>query len=252
MYAPDRHSIILRTLADSGRVTIAELTLRLGVSEMTVRRDLDVLAQEGLLRRIHGGAAPTGSSSFEPPFSIRSRANTKAKQKIASAVADSISDGETVLLDGGSTGLEVAESLTLRELTVCTLSLRAANVLSTASGITLLIPGGFVRKGELSFVGPPIIETLKDYRFDVFVVTTSGISASAGLTEWNVDDAAVKRAGLEVSGRNVVACDASKFGQIAFARVCNLDQIDLIFSDDSLDQSQRTSIAAAGGHLRIA
>ena len=194
----------------------------------------------------------TGSSSFEPPFLVRARENANAKHEIAGEVVSSINDGETVLLDGGSTGLAVAEALVSRELTVCTLSMRAANVLATSSGITLLVPGGFVRSGEMSFVGPPVIRTLEDYRFDVFVMTTSGITARAGLTEWNVDDAAVKRAGIEVSERRILACDSSKFGQVAFGRVCNLDRLDLIVSDDGLDQHQRTTIAAAGGLLRIA
>src|ERR1019366_7073039 len=82
MNAIDRHSMILKTLAESGRVLISELSTELGVSEMTIRRDLDVLEQEGSLRRVHGGAVRTGSSSFEPPFSVRARENARAKQEI--------------------------------------------------------------------------------------------------------------------------------------------------------------------------
>jgi len=252
MNVTDRHILILKTIAASGRATIAELSSRLHVSEMTIRRDLDTLEQEGSLRRVHGGAVRASSSSFEPPFSVRMRENAEAKLRIAQAISESISDGETVLLDGGSTGLAIAEALVTRELTVCTLSLRAATVLAASSSINLLLPGGFVRRNELSFIGPPVLRTLQDYRFDVFVLTTSGITARAGLTEWNVEDAAVKRAGIDVAERKVVACDASKFGQVAFGRVCDLDQLDLIVSDANLAQNERTTIAAAGGLLKIA
>ena len=102
-----------------------------------------------------------------------------------------------------------------------------------------MVPGGQVRRGEQSFVGPAAERTLLDYRFDTYVMTASAIDVNAGITEWNVDDAAVKRAALTVSTRCIVACDSSKFGQTAFARVAGLDQIDLIITDDDLNADQR-------------
>ena len=252
MKASQRYTEILDALSIADHVSIAELSGRLRVSEMTVRRDLDALEREGALRRVHGGATRAGSGSYEPPFAMRARTNTEAKRAIAEAVAEAIKDGETVLLDGGSSGVAVAEALVGRELTVCTLSLRAASILAVAPQIRLIVPGGVVRRGELSFVGPPVMRTLEDHRFDTFVLTVSGISAQAGLTEWNLDDTAVKRAGLEAAGRCVVACDASKFGRVAFGRICPIDRVDLIITDGSLSRDERTAVSSASGMLRIA
>ena len=252
MKASQRYTVILAAVSAADRVSIGDLSRELNVSEMTVRRDLDMLEREGALLRVHGGATRAGSGSYEPPFALRARTNTEAKTAIASAVAAAIRDGETVLLDGGSTGVAVAEALVGRELTVCTLNLRAATILAVAPGIRLIVPGGVVRPGELSFVGPPVMRTLEDHRFDSFVLTVSGISAQAGLTEWNLDDTAVKRAGLQAAARCLVACDATKFGRVAFGRICPIDQVDLIVTDKSLSRDERTAMASAHGILRIA
>jgi DeoR/GlpR family transcriptional regulator of sugar metabolism len=114
-----------------------------------------------------------------------------------------------------------------------------------------MIPGGFVRHGELSLTGPAAERTLADHRFDTYVMTVSAIDAAAGLTEWNIDDAAIKRAALASSARCIVACDSSKFGQTAFARIAPLDAADLIVTDTDIDADHRQAISA-GTVLHIA
>jgi len=252
MRVNERQALIVELVTARGRVAITELSRRFGVSEMTVRRDLDQLETEGALRRTHGGAARLESGSYEPPFAARMHANAEAKQRIGAEVASLINDGETVLLDGGTTGVAVAEALLGRDITVCALSFRVAAVLAASSAVRLMIAGGLVRPGEQSLVGSAVLRTLQDHRFDTYVMTVSGVTSAAGLTEWNLDDAAVKRAGLDVAARTLVACDASKFGRVAFGRICGIDQVDIFITDASLAVSDRTAVQAAGTDLRIA
>lgn len=252
MQAEDRHQIILQILDARGHVSIGDLSTRLAVSEMTIRRDLGQLHTDGMLRRTHGGAARTQSGSFEPSFSMRSRLNIEAKKAIATAVAAELIDGQTLILDGGSTGVAIAQALIGRNLTVCALNTRVADILVSSPATRVMIPGGMIRHGELSIVGSAAERTLSDHRFDTFVMTVSGVDATAGLTEWNIDDAAVKRMALSSSRVCIVACDSSKFGRTAFARIASLDVADLIVTDADLASDQHQSVAAAGASLRIA
>lgn len=244
MQAEERQQTILQLLDARGQVSIAELSSRFGVSEMTVRRDLVQLEGDGLLRRTHGGAARTASGSFEPPFAMRARLNLEAKRAIAGDVAERLTDGQTLILDGGSTGTAIAEAIVGRNLTICALNLRVAEILSSSPNTRVMIPGGLIRHGEMSITGPAAERTLADHRFDTYVMTVSAVDASAGLTEWNVDDAAIKRAALAASSRCIVACDSSKFGQTAFARIAPLDAADLIVTDTDLDAAHRKAISA--------
>lgn len=142
MNAIERQRHILELLDSRGRLTIAELSARFSVSDMTIRRDLAQLEDEGLLRRTHGGAARTQSGNFEPPFAMRARLNAEAKKAIALSVAGALSDGETVILDGGTTGVAIAEELVGRNLTVCALNTRVADVLLASPSTRVMLPGG--------------------------------------------------------------------------------------------------------------
>lgn len=245
MQAQERQQQILQLLEARGNVSISDLSTRLSVSDMTVRRDLAQLEEDGLLRRTHGGAARTASGSFEPPFALRARTNLEAKKSIAAEVARQLVDGQTLVLDGGSTGTAIAEALVGRSLTVCALNMRVAEILSSSPATRVMVPGGMIRPGELSLTGPAAERTLADHRFDTYVMTVSAIDASAGLTEWNIEDAAVKRAALASSGRCLVACDSSKFGNVAFARIAGLEVADLFITDALLPAQHREVLAAA-------
>jgi len=251
MQAEERQQTIVQLLNARGQVSIAELSSRFSVSEMTIRRDLAQLESEGALSRTHGGATRTASGSFEPPFALRAWLNPNAKRAIAADVAERLVDGQTLVLDGGSTGVAVAEAIAGRNLTVCALNMRVAEILSASPNTRVMVPGGLIRHGEQSLTGPAAERTLADHRFDTYVMTVSALDASAGLTEWNVEDAAVKRAALASSTRCLVACDSSKFGHTAFARIAPLDAADLIITDANLDAAHR-SVISAGTMLHIA
>ena len=252
MSAESRHQQILRMLAEQGTLSIVDLAEKFDVSAMTIRRDLNQLAAAGLLVRTRGGAAAPASGSFEPPFALRERTRTEAKREIAAAAADMVIDGQTVLLDGGTTGLAIAEALAGRNLTVCALNVRVAQVLSAESSMRVMLPGGFIRPGEFSLVGPDAEATLSRFRFDVYLMTASGLSVDAGITEWNIEDAAVKRAALGAARRTVLVADAGKFGAEAFVRICPLSAVDQVVTDAALSQEHRQDLAAAGAKLVVA
>lgn len=244
-----RHQQVLEILREQGRAGVAELRERLGVTDMTIRRDLELLEADGALKRFHGGAALAAGSSYEPPFASRERTNADAKRAIAREVAARMNDGDTVVLDGGSTGLAVAQELFGRSLTVCPLSLRAAWHLAKSPSIRLLVPGGMVRAGERSFTGVETSEYLDAHHFDWYVLTASGMSIDRGFTEWNTDDAAVKRTAVRSAEQVMAAVDSSKFGQVGFVRVCDIGRPDVIVSDSGLSPAQVTALRAAASDV---
>jgi DeoR/GlpR family transcriptional regulator of sugar metabolism len=235
----DRLDLTLRLVRGSGRLTLADLAARLGVSEMTVRRDLDQLQEQGLVRRVRGGAVALDVPSDEAGFAVREQWQAATKARLARAAAELITPGGTVLLDAGTTTAAVAAALAARfgtapnaggagPLTVAVLSLQAAVRLADQPGIRLLILGGESRAGERSLVGPLALGALDQLRFDTFVMSIGAVHHELGWSEFDLDDAAVKRAALRRAGRTVVVADATKLGVQAFARVAPLEAADTL------------------------
>src|SRR5450631_727078 len=210
----DRHRLIAQAVKESGSATVPELAELTGASEMTVRRDLDTLAAHGALERVRGGARTLLLRGEEPPFALRAHEAADAKRRIASEVSRLIADGETVLLDSGTTCLEVARPLRGRQVTVMPLSLQAIHVLSDAPGpTTLMVPGGRPRAAEGALTGPLTLASLAALRFDTAIVGCCGLTAA------DLDDAAVKKAIIASTRRIIAAADGSKLGRTAHAYV---------------------------------
>lgn len=229
-----RRAAILRALDATGRVAVSELRQMTLVSDMTIRRDLVALEREGLLKRARGGAVSVTSLSYEPPYIIRKDTNASAKARIGKRVASLLREGETVILDVGTTAVEVARALKGRQnLTVLTSNLRAAAILADEPGIVLLLTGGKTRNRERSLVGHLATRAFEDLVFDVFVMGAAGVHQEFGVTDYNVDEAQVKRAAVGASQRRIVSADSSKLGKVAFAKLCDLGQIDTIVTDDA-------------------
>ncbi|GAA3288930.1 DeoR/GlpR transcriptional regulator [Dactylosporangium vinaceum] len=250
MALADRLDLTLRLVRGGGRVTLAELAQRLGVSEMTVRRDLDQLQEQGLVRRVRGGAVALDVPVEAAGFSVRARWSAAAKSRLARAAAALIEPGSTVLLDAGTTTAEVAAHLPARgPLTVAVLSLQAAAQLADRPGIRLLVIGGESRAGERSLVGPLALSALDQLRFDTFVMSIGAVHAELGWSEFDLDDAAVKRAGLRRAGRTIVVADASKLGVQAFARVAPLGDVDVFVTDAPPGDATVRALRDAGVHI---
>lgn len=242
MLKSERLAAILEMLAKGGRVEVGALAQQFSVSDMTVRRDLEELESRDLCRRVHGGAVPGTSRSYEPPFSVREQREAEAKTAIAEAVVDLLGVGETVFLDVGTTTLEVARCLRGRSnLTILTPSLFVANELADEAGLRVICLGGTARPGERSLVGTLTIEAIRQFHLDVVVLGVGGLDAEAGLTEFNLEDAAVKRAARDRCRRVIVAADETKLGTVAFAVVADASDIDTLVTNapDDHDQVQR-------------
>jgi DeoR/GlpR family transcriptional regulator of sugar metabolism len=223
MGVANRLDLTLRLVQGTGRASVPELAQRLGVSEMTVRRDLDALERQGLVRRVHGGAVPVLAREEGGGFAARDAWQAATKDRLGAAVAALVEPGSRVLLDAGTTTVHVAAHLIGREpLTVTVLSLQAAARLADQPGIELLVVGGRSRPGERSLVGPLALRTLESLAFDCFIMSIGGVHAEHGWSEFSIDDAAVKQAGLGQAARTVAVADATKLGVRAFSQVAAL------------------------------
>ncbi|MBP2472742.1 DeoR/GlpR family transcriptional regulator of sugar metabolism [Crossiella equi] len=217
---------------------------------MTIRRDLDVLEREGLLRRVRG-AAVSMLAGEETPFGVRVRRHVEAKRRIGAEVASLLDDGESVVLDSGTTALEVARAATARRLTVLPLSLHIATALDGADDVHLVVPGGDVRKPEQAFIGPLTEYALDRMRFDTLVLGCCGVSAPDGVTAFDLAESQVKRAALRASARVVAAVDSSKLGRRAFARVCALTALDVLVTDTDAPAAEVDRLTEAGVEVRL-
>lgn len=248
----DRHRLIAEAVTASGTATVAELAALTGASEMTVRRDLDTLAAQGVLERVRGGARTLLLRGEEPPFALRAHEATDAKRRIGAAVAALVADGETVVLDSGTTCLEAARHLKGRPVTVMALSLQAVQLLSEAPGATeLLVPGGRPRTAEGALTGPLALASLAALRFDTAVVGCCGLSSADGLTAYDLDDAAVKKAVIASSRRVVAATDGSKIGRTAHAHVAATPLLHALVTDATAPEEEAAAIAARGTLLKV-
>ncbi|MFC7330140.1 DeoR/GlpR family DNA-binding transcription regulator [Marinactinospora rubrisoli] len=246
MDGPERMDAIVRQLRDAGEVHVADLARLTGHSEMTIRRDLDRLAAQGVLRRVHGGAVSLLPRGQEPPYAVRARQATAAKKRIAAAVGDLVADGQAVAVDGGTTAAEVARVLGGRLITAMPLSLQAAQALSSGRQARILMAGGEVRPGELSFTGPLAEASLDAMRFDTAVLSCCGLSVADGITAHDLGDVAVKRAAMRSARRVVLAADSAKLGRVTMGYVGPVGRIDTLVTDTDAPDDVVTAIQAAG------
>ena len=249
----ERHRLIAQAVRDSGRVTVPELAVLAGASEMTIRRDLDVLAAQGVLERFRGGARTLLLRGEEPPFALRAQEGLEAKRRIAGVVAGLVGDGESVLLDSGTTCLEVARLLRGRRVTVMALSLQAVHVLSDAPApMVLMVAGGRPRSGEGALTGPLTLASLAALRFDTAVLGCCGLSAGEGLTAYDLDDAAVKKAVVACTRRIVAAADGSKLGRTAHAYVGPSSLVHTLVTDATAPPDEVAALEETGTVVTIA
>lgn len=227
-----RRTTIAERLRLDGEVSISDLALTFATSEMTIRRDLDLLESKGLARRARGGAIAIQRRSFEPPILQRSTHHAEAKRRIGAAAAALLRENETVVLDVGTTVQEMAMSIAPDlSITVITSGLLIATELSTKPHVKTIVTGGVVRHGELSLVGARAEASFDDLNCDTVFLGVAGVSDTKGISEYNLDDAKVKQAAM-VSGRRVVVlADASKIGHVAFVTIAPIRTVDLLITN---------------------
>ncbi len=237
VHQPDRMSAILDRLAESGSVSVAQTAGELGVSEATIRRDLERLEEQRLLTRIHGGAVAQ-SVLYELPLRYRSARHQDEKLRIARATVERIFDAQSIGLTGGTTTSEVARALVERtRITVVTNALNIASELAVRPNIKLVLTGGVARAESYELVGPLAEQTLAALNLDVVVVGADGVDLAAGLTTHHEVEAHTNAALIGRARRVIVAADSSKLGHAAFAQICPLSAVDELVTDVGAPQA---------------
>ena len=246
MRQSDRLSRIVEVLSASGSVGVTDLAAELDVSPATVRRDLVLLEEQRLLARTHGGAVAHGVL-YELPLRYRSARRQEEKARIAREAAARVADGSAIGMTGGTTTTEVARALADgRRITVVTNSLSIASELAVRPNLKLVVTGGVARSESYELVGPLAEATLASLNLDVVLVGVDGISAAAGLTTHHEVEAHTNRALIHRAAHVLVVADSSKIGQVAFARICALDDVDALITDPGCDPEALAAIRDAG------
>jgi DeoR family fructose operon transcriptional repressor len=237
MFAAERKNKIIAKLKSNNRVKVADLSAEYGVSEATIRRDLQELEDSGLLRRTHGGAVLLEHTKFEPTFTEKEAKYLPEKQKIGKLAASLIEDGDTVILDSGTTTLYVAKNIRAKNVTVVTNSLSIMNELGKRQDIELISLGGNIRWETQAFVGPLAENTLKTLWADKVFLGTNGISIEHGITTPPIIEAQIKRIMIERSNQVIVTSDSSKFNKVTFAKISDINHVDVIVTDAEIDKN---------------
>jgi DeoR/GlpR family transcriptional regulator of sugar metabolism len=260
MLARHRQSLILDEIRRAGSVRVSELTARLGVSDMTIRRDLEVLARSGLIEKVHGGAVLPGTpSSHEPGFEAKSSLEQPAKASIANAAAGLVTPGSAIGLSAGTTTFALAERLAgIPGLTIVTNSVRIVNLFdgrqltgSRARGTSVVLTGG-VRTPSDALVGPIADLTIRSLHLDMLFLGCHGIDPVAGLTTPNLAEAETNRAFVQAARKVTVVADHTKWGIVGLSSFADLDAVDTLITDSGLPEEARTAVADRVGRIVIA
>ena len=251
MLAEERRSRVLELVRLRGFASLPELASELKVSESTVRRDLDYLEEAGVARRTHGGAFYTGPSPKLPHFVVRQSVEWYKKRQIAAAAGRLIEDGDTVLLDGGSTTYELARVLVDKPLQVVTNSLPVAMLFSARENVDLVLVGGYVHSRTGVSLGPYAVEMLSELNVRRAVLSAAGIN-ELGYYNSNLLLVETERAMMKTADEVIVVADSTKFGRTSLARLCELGDVDIMVTDNEIGQEWRTRLTDAGVRLVLA
>lgn len=258
LLAHQRRALIVETVRQTGAVRVAELVAQLGVSDMTIRRDLDSLAQAGAVQKVHGGAVAVAEKSAEEPgFEAKSALESAAKAVIADAAAALVEPGTVVGLSAGTTTHAVASRLLkVPRLTVVTNSLPIADMLRTAAVESpgqvpaVLLTGGMPTPSA-ALVGPLADQSISSLHLDLLILGAHGVSERAGLTTPNLAEAQTNRALVAAARRVVVAADHTKWGVVGLSSFARLDEVDWLIMDEGLQPSARSVLSEAVGELLV-
>jgi DeoR/GlpR family transcriptional regulator of sugar metabolism len=252
-----RQERIAGLVQDHGFVRVVDLSGRFQVSSVTIRSDLEALEARGRLHRIRGGAVPANVVPGEQPFEASELDLATEKAHIGAHAARMVASGETVLLDVGTTTTAVARALIartdLRDVTVFTTALNVALELERAyPRITVVVTGGTVRPLQHSLVNPLATVVLGMLNASIGFIGCNGVDVRGGITNINLPEAEIKRAMLLAARRRVIVADGSKLGEVELAKVCDIDEVSLVISDNTADPAVVSEIEGAGCAVELA
>ena len=232
MLAIERKNEIMNKLKAEQRVLVSELATYYGVTEETIRRDLDKLEKEGYATKTYGGAIWGNSTKTDLSYTIRNKTNVEAKTTIGKLVSDLIEDGDHIMLDDSSTSLYIAKHLKeKKKLTVITNSIEIIMELSSTDGWTIMSTGGRLKPDSLAFVGNQAQEMLRNFHVDKAFISCKGLDQQVGITDSSEFHSLLKQAMMRSAKQTILALDSSKFDKASFVKIAALDRINTVVTD---------------------
>ncbi len=242
-----RREILRRMLHRDGRVLVQDLARHFRISQITIRKDLDVLDGQGVIERTHGGALPVQEGALlDPSLRDKEKLHRKEKTQIARAAARLVEKGQSVLLDSGTTTTAIARALKdMAQLTVIT---NAINIAAELAGthIEVILTGGMLRKNSFSLVGPLAERTLRQLSADILFLGVDGFDTNAGLFTPNLLESEVNRAMVAIARRIVAVCDSSKFGRRSLCNIMPVTAVHEVITDKHIPKSDLHALREAG------
>ena len=238
-----RRSVILDLLEKLGDLSVNHLSSKFNVSEVTIRNDLTKLEEKGLLIRTRGGAIKKVPITYDLSLNQRVNKNKKEKQRIGIAAMNFVKDGYTIVIDSGSTTLEVAKNLnSFKNLKLITNSLPIADHVSEFKDVEVIVPGGIMRTEMRSMVGPMAERNLLNYYCDIAFIGVDGIDTEHGIYTPVIHEASLCRTMMEISNKVVVVCDSSKFLKKSFVKIAPMKHVDVIITDAGIPAAEKKKL----------
>jgi DeoR family transcriptional regulator of aga operon len=231
----DRRDKIIHKIQSEGSVRVDELSEEFDVSTVTIRNDLDFFEEKGLIHRTYGGALLRNNVYNDPSLEEKQKINVDKKRRIGEYAADLVNDGDSIILDSGTTTREIALRLKdKKNIVLMTNAINTAVELAGVSEIQLMLTGGVLRDKSYSLVGPEAERTMNNYYFDKLFLGVDGMDFEHGLTTFNPQEAQLNRLMVERSNQVIAVTDSSKFGRHSFSYICDLSPIGMVITDDEI------------------
>jgi DeoR family transcriptional regulator of aga operon len=245
----ERRREILGVMHRDGRVLVKELARQFRISQITIRKDLEFLDGQGVIQRTHGGALPVQAGALlDPTLREKEKLHRKQKTQIALVAARLVEEGQSVLLDSGTTTTAIARALKNKNMQRLTVITNAINIAAELAGthIEVILTGGMLRKNSFSLVGPLAERTLRQLSADILFLGVDGFDTKAGLFTPNLLESEVNRAMVEIARRTIAVCDSSKFGRRSLCNIMPVAAVDEVITDKQIPKSDLRALKEEG------
>jgi len=241
-----RRTEILNLLNDRGKVSVNELSDRFGISVVSIRNDLAHLEKKGLLIKTRGGAIKSQPVNFDLSLNQKLKINYAEKQRIGKKAIEFVKNGDSIVIDSGSTTLEVAKNLEDFDINLITNSLPIADICADFNNVDVIIPGGELRPEMRSLIGPITVKTIGEFHCDIAFIGADCISVDSGIFTPLISEAAVSRAMIKIAKKVIVVVDSSKFSRKSLAKISSLNFVDLIITDNNIKEDDLNALKSSG------
>lgn len=236
MFPKERQDFIEKSIKEHNSIKVNKIAEHFNVSESTIRRDLQEMEKMKLLVRTHGGAVSINKRNFEPSFMEKGSENQEEKDYIGEIAASMIKEGDTIILDSGTTTLQIAKKIKVNNVTVVTNSIDVAYELSTKESINVIVIGGELRERTRAMVGHLSVDALKGFKVDKAFIGVNGISIEDGISTPNIVESRTKKAMVESANEVILVADSTKFTNVSFSIVCPIEDVDKIVTTRKSNQ----------------